>query len=215
MPVVKVGAKAEGMNQVDGSTAQSVTGSLRAAGAAGVRGFLTAGDTAEYGIEITQAGRYEISIGGQRLDQAKGWQIHVGDTVFPLQMTEAERLVFGPASLTLGPAALRLSTTETSASTATDAAHQPIVSRISFLLRDKAAAAKPADANTTSTPLKLRETFTTDLSADWFWGLGTWTAKHPVIAEPKDNIGFGGDSGGPDGEKAGALEFRNLVITQP
>jgi hypothetical protein len=40
----------------------------------------------------------------------------------------------------------------------------------------------------------------------------TWAAKHPAVAEPKDNIGFGG---GPDGEKAGALEFRNLVITSP
>lgn len=43
----------------------------------------------------------------------------------------------------------------------------------------------------------------------------TWTASHPAVAEPKDNFGFGGDSGGPDGEKAGAIEFRNLRITQP
>ena len=41
----------------------------------------------------------------------------------------------------------------------------------------------------------------------------TWTAKHPVVAEPKANIGFGGESGGPEGEKAGALEFRHLKIT--
>jgi hypothetical protein len=41
----------------------------------------------------------------------------------------------------------------------------------------------------------------------------TWTAKHPVGAEPKAKIGFGGDSGGPAGEKAGALEFRRLSIT--
>jgi len=40
----------------------------------------------------------------------------------------------------------------------------------------------------------------------------TWTAKHPVVAEPKANIGFGGESGGPDGEKAGVLEFRRLKI---
>jgi arylsulfatase A len=329
MPVVKVGAKTDGMNQVDGSTAQSVTGSIRAAGA-GVRGFLKAGDTAEYRIEVTQAGRYEVSIGGQRLDQAKGWQLHIGGSAFPLQTTEAERLLFGPAALTPGPATLRLSSTETSDSTATDAAHQPIVSRISFISRDKTPAAKPAAAKTTSAAPELRETFTTDLSKDWFWGLGTWTAKdgilrgfesgerrhgpvklrrlaftgadirfdfrlegkatfasfpingtqerghilnvvmardqfriiahvkkgesvdlvrekitladrdwhpvhivlkgetltvtfndrtwtakHPVIAEPKDNIGFGGDSGGPDGEKVGALEFRNFVLTQP
>ncbi len=43
----------------------------------------------------------------------------------------------------------------------------------------------------------------------------TWTAEHSAIAEPRDNFGFGGDSGGPDGEKAGAIEFRNLRITQP
>ncbi|MFM7399162.1 MAG: sugar phosphate isomerase/epimerase family protein [Verrucomicrobiota bacterium] len=39
-----------------------------------------------------------------------------------------------------------------------------------------------------------------------------WTAKHPVAAEPKAQFGFGGDSGGPAGEKAGALEFRKLKI---
>ena len=42
----------------------------------------------------------------------------------------------------------------------------------------------------------------------------TWTAEHPAVAERKDNFGFGGDSGGPDGEKAGAIEFRKLRITQ-
>jgi hypothetical protein len=41
----------------------------------------------------------------------------------------------------------------------------------------------------------------------------TWTAKHPVVAEPKANIGVGGESGGPAGEKAGALEFRRLKIS--
>ena len=42
----------------------------------------------------------------------------------------------------------------------------------------------------------------------------TWTATHPTVAERKENFGFGGDSGGPKGEKAGALEFRNLHMTQ-
>jgi hypothetical protein len=41
----------------------------------------------------------------------------------------------------------------------------------------------------------------------------TWTAQHPVVAEPKAQFGFGGESGGPEGEKAGALEFRRLKIT--
>lgn len=59
----------------------------------------------------------------------------------------------------------------------------------------------------------LQETFDQPLSADWHWGLGTWTTKHPVVAEPKANIGFGGESGGPEGEKAGALESRHLTIT--
>ncbi len=39
-----------------------------------------------------------------------------------------------------------------------------------------------------------------------------FTASAPCIAEEKQNFGLGGDSGGPDGEKAGALEFRNLKI---
>lgn len=43
---------------------------------------------------------------------------------------------------------------------------------------------------------------------------GTVTTSHPCIAEPKETFGLGGDSGGPDGEKAGALEFRHLRITE-
>ena len=40
----------------------------------------------------------------------------------------------------------------------------------------------------------------------------TIAASHPCIAEEKQTFGLGGDSGGPEGEKAGALEFRRLVI---
>ena len=44
----------------------------------------------------------------------------------------------------------------------------------------------------------------------------TWTATHPAVAEVKAGLGLGGDSGGPEGEKAGAIEFRHLqVVTQP
>ncbi|NBV86876.1 MAG: hypothetical protein EBS01_11600, partial [Verrucomicrobia bacterium] len=39
------------------------------------------------------------------------------------------------------------------------------------------------------------------------------TATHPCIAEQKLSFGLGGESGGPEGEKAGALEFRGLKIT--
>lgn len=38
----------------------------------------------------------------------------------------------------------------------------------------------------------------------------TFTASHSCLAETKLTFGLGGDSGGPDGELAGALEFRNL-----
>ena len=41
------------------------------------------------------------------------------------------------------------------------------------------------------------------------------TAEHACIAEEKQTFGLGGDSGGPEGEKAGTLEFRNLMITAP
>lgn len=41
------------------------------------------------------------------------------------------------------------------------------------------------------------------------------TATHPCIAEEKLTFGLGGDSGGPKGEEAGALEFRGLKITEP
>lgn len=37
----------------------------------------------------------------------------------------------------------------------------------------------------------------------------------PCIAEEKLTFGLGGESGGPTGEKAGALEFRKLIITAP
>jgi hypothetical protein len=38
-------------------------------------------------------------------------------------------------------------------------------------------------------------------------------AEHACIAEEKLTFGLGGDSGGPEGEKAGALEFRKLKIS--
>lgn len=40
------------------------------------------------------------------------------------------------------------------------------------------------------------------------------TASHACIAEEKLNFGLGGDSGGPKGEAAGALEFRALRIIE-
>ena len=40
-----------------------------------------------------------------------------------------------------------------------------------------------------------------------------FTASHTCIAEEKQTFGLGGESGGPEGEKAGALEFRSLKIT--
>ena len=43
----------------------------------------------------------------------------------------------------------------------------------------------------------------------------TLTGQHEVIGKPKTQFGLSGDSGGPEGEKAGALEFRNLHITRP
>lgn len=41
----------------------------------------------------------------------------------------------------------------------------------------------------------------------------TITASNPCIAEEKLTFGLGGDSGGAEGEKAGALEFRKLKIS--
>jgi arylsulfatase A-like enzyme len=38
----------------------------------------------------------------------------------------------------------------------------------------------------------------------------TITATHPCLAEQKLGFGLGGDSGGPEGERAGAIEFRGL-----
>ena len=40
----------------------------------------------------------------------------------------------------------------------------------------------------------------------------TLAASHPCIAEQKLTFGLTGDSGGPEGEKAGALNFRALKI---
>ena len=42
----------------------------------------------------------------------------------------------------------------------------------------------------------------------------TFAAESLCIGEEKLTFGLGGDSGGPDGEKAGALEFRNLQVTK-
>jgi len=43
----------------------------------------------------------------------------------------------------------------------------------------------------------------------------TYEVTHDCIAEEKLTFGLGGDSGGPEGEKAGALEFRSLRIAAP
>ena len=43
----------------------------------------------------------------------------------------------------------------------------------------------------------------------------TLHGQHPVLAKPKTLFGLSGDSGGPEGETAGALQFRGLVITKP
>jgi Laminin G domain len=40
----------------------------------------------------------------------------------------------------------------------------------------------------------------------------TYAATQECIAEEKLTFGLGGDSGGPEGEKAGALEFRSLRV---
>ncbi|MEY3958673.1 MAG: Gluconolactonase precursor [Verrucomicrobiota bacterium] len=40
-------------------------------------------------------------------------------------------------------------------------------------------------------------------------------AEHPCLGEEKLTFGLGGESGGPEGEKAGALEFRRLRVTAP
>jgi len=40
----------------------------------------------------------------------------------------------------------------------------------------------------------------------------TFSAESPCVGEEKLTFGLGGDSGGPDGEKAGALEFRKLLV---
>ena len=43
----------------------------------------------------------------------------------------------------------------------------------------------------------------------------TISADNTCLAEEKLTFGLGGDSGGPEGEKAGALEFRGLVVKAP
>lgn len=39
------------------------------------------------------------------------------------------------------------------------------------------------------------------------------TVSNPCLAEEKMTFGLGGDSGGPEGEKVGSLEFRSFKIT--
>jgi hypothetical protein len=42
----------------------------------------------------------------------------------------------------------------------------------------------------------------------------TLQVEHPCIAEQKESFGLGGESGGPEGLKAGALEFRQLKVSK-
>lgn len=127
MPVVHVGKPQPGVNAIDGVMAQRSTGKVNGTGK-GARGFLQAGDSVVYGIDVQHTGNFELTIAGENLDRARGWELRIGDTVVPLKEATAGQLSFAPVALTPGPAAVTVGVRDSAGPTK----DQPILSRLSF-----------------------------------------------------------------------------------
>lgn len=132
MPVVHLGKPKPGVNAIDGVMAQRSAGKVNGI-AKGLRGFLQAGDSVEYGIDVQMAGNFELTIMGEHLDRARGWEVRIGETVVPLKEASAGQLSFAPVALTPGPATVTVGVRD-SAGPAKD---QPILSRLGFRPRPR------------------------------------------------------------------------------
>jgi hypothetical protein len=91
MPVVHVGKSKPGVNAIDGVMPQRSVGKVNGT-AKGARGFLQAGDSVVYGIDVRRAGDFELTIAGEHLDRARGWEVRIGETVVPLKEATAGQL---------------------------------------------------------------------------------------------------------------------------
>lgn len=116
-----------GVNAIDGVMSQRSAGKVNGA-AKGLRGFLQAGDSVVYAIDIQHAGNFELPIAGEHLERARGWEVRIGETVVPLKEVTAGQLSFAPVALPPGSAAVTVSVRD-SAGPSKD---QPILTRLGF-----------------------------------------------------------------------------------
>ncbi|MCX7886002.1 MAG: sulfatase-like hydrolase/transferase, partial [Verrucomicrobiae bacterium] len=133
MPVVLVGEPGPGRNRLDGVMAQRATGNVHGAGASAIRGFTSPTDAVEYAIEVTKAGRYDVTVTGKNLDSVRRWLLEIADLAVAPKTAAAEQLEFGPVAVAAGPATVRLSAQEHACGSQTHA----VIARISFRLRSE------------------------------------------------------------------------------
>jgi len=105
MPVVIVGGtSAPGINKIDASLAQRVGGHVRGM-SEGVKGFASAGDTAEFAVEVRDAGQYKVVVGG---DADLGRSAELSLSIAGVKLAGLKKspgtIEFGPVSLAAGPA---------------------------------------------------------------------------------------------------------------
>ncbi len=98
-----------GTNKIDAAMAQRVQGQVRGL-FEGVRGFTATGDSAEYAIDVRDAGKYKILVAGSGgLERCAGLTLTVGGTRLDGRKKSADSLEFGPVELAGGPGKLTLS----------------------------------------------------------------------------------------------------------
>jgi len=110
MPVVYVtGTTIPGTNKIDASMAQRVKGQVRGL-FEGVRGFVSPGDSADFAIDVRDAGKYKVLVAGSGgLDRCAGMTLAVGEARVTGRKKSSDSLEFGPVDLPSGPATLALS----------------------------------------------------------------------------------------------------------
>lgn len=99
MSKTKVGKKAFRYNKIEAALMKRMFGSIQPVPPRSITGFADAGDRAEYGIIIEDAGIYTVEVRGKNVTNSRGWILNIGGDSIPLLEATEEKLVFGPAKL--------------------------------------------------------------------------------------------------------------------
>jgi len=107
--VVVTGEPVPGTNKIDASMAQHVAGKVRGL-FEGVRGFVAAGDSAEYAIDVRGTGKYKVLVAGDGgLDRCENLTLAIGKERLKGRKKSENLVEFGPVDLAAGPTTLALS----------------------------------------------------------------------------------------------------------